>query len=65
MPYTLHCGFYSVYRIQAHDFVVVLIIVHVTKHLRFNKCNYNRLLSLNCASYESKGEKCFKTIIMQ
>jgi hypothetical protein len=60
MLYTLHSGFESVYRIQVHDFVVVLINVHVTKHLRFNKCNYDRFLSLNGASYESKGRNVSK-----
>jgi hypothetical protein len=50
---------------MVHDLVVVLINVHVTINLRFKKCNYDRFLSLNGESYESKGGKCFKTPIMQ
>jgi hypothetical protein len=39
---------------QVHDFVVVLLNVHVTEQTAFSKCNYNHFLSLNGVSCQSK-----------
>jgi hypothetical protein len=54
MLYTLLCRFQWAQRLQVHDFVVVVVNIHVTRHLRFNKCNSGRFLSLNGASCESE-----------